>query len=205
MAIGGRHLPLLALLTQGCATFPAPSATPRGPAELVRRYTPPGPAGDPWGPFIRDAAIEFAVPQDLLYAVMHAESRGCQWLNGHPILGKAGEAGLMQVPPSVYATLSRGPVRGGPDPFLPRDNIRAGAWALAWHIRVFGLPDALAAYQWSPTELASARSTGKPVPEPTQAYVRGVWADYQDRLARRARHRLQPRQGPTECAWAGRR
>ena len=80
-----------------------------------------------------------------------------------------------------------------------------GAWALSGHIKRFGLPDALVAYQWGPTELAAAQRTGQPVPGPTQGYVREVWADYQLRTARRARGLPQARQGPTECAWSGRR
>ena len=172
--------------------------------ELVRRYAAPGPSGDPWGPYVMDAAAEFHIPPDLIYAVMRAESRGCQWLNGHPIRGETGEAGLMQVPPSIYQSISRPHIHGGPDPWLPRDNIRAGAWALSTHVQAFGLPDALAAYQWGPTELAGARRTGASMPAATQRYTGEVMADYEARSARRARGLSLPRQGMTECTWSGR-
>ena len=170
----------------------------------MRRYAPPGPAADPWGVFLREAAGEYGVPVDLLYAVMGAESHGCQWLNGHPITGAAGEVGLMQIPPAIYAGYSRGPTGGGPDPFLPRDNIRAAAWTLAGHIRRFGLPYALAAYQWGPTELAAAQRDGRLVPGATQGYLRDVWAEYGDRAARSARGASQPMAGPTHCIWVRR-
>ena len=188
----------LLLAASGCADPPPPSP-------LVSRYAPPGPPGDPWGPYVTGAAAEFDVPADLIYAVMRAESRGCQWLNGRPMRGENGEAGLMQVYPHLYAALVRPRIGGDPDPWLPRDNIRAGAWALAQHVRTFGLPAALAAYQWGPTEVASAQRNGRAIPAETAAYVREVWADYQSRAARRAEGRSLPRQGPTVCTWAGRR
>lgn len=79
---------------------------------------------------MRAAAAEFAVPEPLIYAVMMAESRGCQWLNGHPMRSLAGEIGLMQVPPAIFE-LIRSRIGGGADPYLPRDNIRAGAYSLS--------------------------------------------------------------------------
>jgi soluble lytic murein transglycosylase-like protein len=190
----------VAALLAGCAAQ-AP-AIPRPPPDLVRRYAPPGPPGDPWGPFIRPAAAEFGVPEPLIYAVMRAESRGCQWLNGHPMQALTGEAGLMQIPLPVYAMIRRH-IDVGPDPYLPRDNIRAGAYSLSLMIRQFGLPDALAAYQFGPTELAAARAAGGEPPPATQAYQREVWADYQDRVARRARG--DDWRGPDQvvCLWPG--
>ncbi len=194
-----RALPAMLLL--GCATQAPPALRPD--RELVARYAPPGPTGDPWGPFIRPAAAEFAVPEALIYAVMRAESRGCQWLNGHPMRALSGEAGLMQIPPVIYDMIrQRIPV--GPDPYLPRDNIRAGAYSLSVMIRQFGLPDGLAAYQYGPTELAAARKAGHQPPPATQAYQREVWADYQDRLARRAHGQNWTGPDRIVCVWEGR-
>ena len=114
---------VLASLLVSCAPrTPIPGVSP----ELVRLYSPPGPPGDPWGPFVREAAAEQRIPEELIYAVMYAESRGCQFNMGRPMTSVRGEAGLMQIPPSVYPTIRRH-VDLGPDPWLPRDNIRGAA------------------------------------------------------------------------------
>ena len=190
----------LVLVAGGCAAALPPVVYPS--RALIRRYAPPGPEGDPWGPFIQSAAAEFNVPAPLIYAVIHAESRGCQWLNGHVMRALTGEAGLMQVPPPVYAML-RTRIAAGPDPYLPADNIRVGTYSLSVMIGTFGLPDALSAYQFGPTELAALRQAGGSPPPATQAYQREVWAGYQDRLARRSRGESWT--GPEEvvCQWPG--
>lgn len=174
---------------------------PPDPAQL-RAYAPPGLPGDPWGPFVRDAAAEYGVAEPILYAVMWAESRGCQWLNGRVITSVRGEAGLMQIPPSIYAMIRRH-VAIGPDPWLPRDNIRAAAWTLGGLIRRYGLPDALAAYEYGPTELDRDRAAGRALPADTQAYRQRVWADAQARAARRAAGRRWTDPDRVVCVWAG--
>ena len=196
--------PLLSLafaiaVLAGCTAAPVTSRPAR---ELVQRYAPPGSGDDPWGPFVQAASVEFHVPEELIHAVIRAESRGCQWLNGHPMRSLTGEIGLMQIPPVIYEMI-RKRIAVGPDGYLPRDNIRAGAYSLSVMIRQFGLPDGLSAYQFGPTELAAARAAGLGAPPATQAYQREVWADYQDRVSRRARG--QSWTGPTQivCSWAG--
>ena len=180
----------------------AAPALPRPAPELVQRYAPPGPRDDPWGPFVRPAAAEFAVPEPLVYAVMMAESRGCQWLNGHPMRALSGEAGLMQIPPAIYAMI-RSRIGGGADPYLPRDNIRAGAYSLSVMMRQFGLPDGLAAYQLGPTELAATRAAGHEPPAATREYQRRVWADYLRRVERRDAGRRWADPDQVVCSWAG--
>ena len=189
-------LPLLA----ACASTAPGAPSPR--AELVHRYAPPGPRDDPWGPLVRAASAEFAVPEPYIYAVMWAESRGCQWLNGHPMRSLAGEVGLMQIPPSIYE-LIRSRIDVGPDPYLPSDNIRAGAYSLSIMAAQFGLKDGLAAYQFGPTELARSRAAGQLPPAVTQDYERRVWADYLDREDRRKRGRRWTDPDHVVCTWAG--
>ena len=184
----------------GCVALSQPVPWPS--PELVRRYMPPGPDGDPWGPFIRASADEFGVPEPLIYAVIWAESRGCQWLNGHPMQALSGEVGLMQIPPSIY-DLIRKRIAVGPDAYLPRDNIRAGTYSLSVMIRQFGLPDALSAYQLGPTKLAAFRASGGQPPPATQNYQRAVWADYLDRLARQAQRDTWTGPESIVCAWPG--
>ncbi len=194
-----RTRPLLIVLAlAGCVAHPA--AVPRPSPELVQRYLPPGPDGDPWGPFIRAAAAEFGVPEALIYAVIYAESRGCQWLNGAPIQARTGEVGLMQIYPVIY-NMIRKRITVGQDPYLPRDNIRAGTYSLAMLIKQFGLPDALAAYQFGPTELAKTLAAGGQPPEATQNYERSVWADYQDRIARQAHGESWTGPDTIVCTW----
>ena len=185
-------------LVPGCAPSPV-----RDPA-LVRAYAPPGKPGDPWGPFVQEAAAESGVPAPVLYAVMWAESRGCQWLNGRPMQARTGEAGLMQVPPAIYARFreeSRLPI--GHDPWLPRDNIRFAAWSLSRFIRHYGLPTALAAYVYGPTELDAARAAGRPLPRSAITYERDVWADAQARAARRGAGRRWTDPDRVVCTWDG--
>ena len=45
-----------------------------------RAYTPPGSPADPWGPYIREAATRFQVPETWVRAVMRQESGGNQYL-----------------------------------------------------------------------------------------------------------------------------
>ena len=39
-------------------------------------YPPPGPPEDPWGPYIREAAARYSVPEQWVRAVMHQELGG---------------------------------------------------------------------------------------------------------------------------------
>ncbi len=192
----------LRVLAAGALALLAACAAPRPPSGLVQRYAPPGPRDDPWGPFVRASAAEFSVPEPLLYAVMMAESRGCEWLNGHPMRALTGEAGLMQIPPSVYE-LIRSRIGGGADPYLPQDNIRAGAYSLSVMARQFGWQDGLAAYQFGPTELAAARAAGRMPPPATQDYERRVWADYLRRVDQRSKGHRWTDPDHVVCSWPG--
>jgi hypothetical protein len=62
-------------------------------------YTPPGPASDPWGPYIRIAASRFDVPQTWIRQVMRVESGGHEYLGGQLTVSSAGAMGLMQLEP----------------------------------------------------------------------------------------------------------
>src|SRR5215471_14306688 len=60
-------------------------------------YPPPGPPEDPWGPYIREAAARYRVPERWVRAVMRQESGGEQQATS-PV----GAMGLMQVMPATY-------------------------------------------------------------------------------------------------------
>src|SRR5579859_1326762 len=74
-----RHLSILCLvLLAACAQHGgAPRSASRSYAPS-RYYAPPGPPADPWGPYIREAAARFQVPEQWVRAVMRQESGGQQ-------------------------------------------------------------------------------------------------------------------------------
>src|SRR5262245_24550752 len=86
----------------------------------TRYYPPPGPPGDPWGPYIREAATRYRVPEQWVRAVMRQESGGQEQATS-PV----GAMGLMQVMPATYEEL-RMRHRLGDDPYDPHNNILAG-------------------------------------------------------------------------------
>src|ERR1700709_2598848 len=111
-------LGLLGLLA-ACGGPSAPHATTR--YNPSRYYPPPGPASDPWGPYIHEASGRFAVPELWVRRVMRQESGGQE-----DVISWAGAMGLMQVMPDTYDDL-RGRYSLGNDPFEPHNNILAGA------------------------------------------------------------------------------
>lgn len=94
-------------------------------AHAKHGYAPPGPAEDPWGPYIREAANKFDMPEIWIRSLMRVESGGKEYLNGELITSGAGAMGLMQVMPQTYDGL-RDRYNLGDDPFDPHDNIMAG-------------------------------------------------------------------------------
>ena len=89
-----------------------------------RYYPPPGSPEDPWGPYIREAAARYSVPEQWVRAVMQQESGGEE-----QAVSPVGAMGLMQVMPDTYAGL-RGRYGLGKDPFEPHNNILAGTASL---------------------------------------------------------------------------
>ena len=110
---------LLALLAACANQAPHTSATQeaaRYAAHARGNYVPPGPPDDPWGPYIRDAAKRYDVPEIWIRAVMRVESGGNEYQNGSLITSSAGAMGLMQVMPQTYEEL-RDRYSLGEDPF----------------------------------------------------------------------------------------
>ena len=60
-------------------------------------YPPPGPPEDPWGPYIREAAGRYGVPEQWVRAVMQQELGGQE-----QAVSPVGAMGLMQVMPATY-------------------------------------------------------------------------------------------------------
>src|SRR5215475_8590141 len=80
-------------------------------------YPPPGPPEDPWGPYIREAAARYQVPEQWVRAVMQQESDGQE-----QAVSPVGAMGLMQVMPATYEGL-RERYGLGDDPFDPHNNV----------------------------------------------------------------------------------
>ena len=114
-------LGLLCLLA-ACSSGYGPTAHRHGGAfaSPARYYPPPGPAEDPWGPYIREASGRYGVPEQWIREVMRQESGGQE-----QAVSSAGAMGLMQIMPDTFDGLRRRYALGN-DPFEPRDNIMAG-------------------------------------------------------------------------------
>jgi soluble lytic murein transglycosylase-like protein len=163
------------------ASFPVPSAALPfvGPATLFIPLAPapsgtPGPEDDafPYASFITEAAQLYALPRELVCAVMTVESAG------NPLaVSASGAEGLMQLMPSTAADLQV------TDAFDPRQNIFGGARFLRVLVNTFegDLSLALAAYHAGAGRVQ--RSGGVPDIPATRRYIAKVLATYH-RLAR---------------------
>jgi len=143
-------------------------------ASAARSYQVPGSADDPWGPYIRDAAARYHVPQRWIRAVMQQESGGQLYASdGSLTISSAGAMGLMQVMPRTYDTL-RQHYGLGDDPYDPHDNILAGAAYIHEMYGLFGAPGFLAAYNAGPDRLNAYLADGTPLPDETVNYVASI-------------------------------
>jgi cell division septation protein DedD len=170
---------LLALLAACAGQAPHTSATQeaaRYAAHARGNYVPPGPPEDPWGPYIRDAAKRYDVPELWIRSVMRVESGGKEYQNGGLITSSAGAMGLMQVMPETYGEL-RDRYGFGDDPFDPHDNILAGAAYLREMYDIYGSPGFLAAYNAGPRRLDDYLSNNRSLPDETRRYVAMIGPD----------------------------
>jgi D-alanyl-D-alanine carboxypeptidase len=156
---------LCALAACGSSHSTRHAAVPRSPS---RYYPPPGPASDPWGPYIREASGRFGVPEQWIRGVMHQESGGQE-----DVISWAGAIGLMQVMPETYAGL-RDRYGLGNDPFDPHNNILAGTAYLREMYDRFGSPGFLAAYNAGPNRVDKYLNNGTPLPTETVNYVASI-------------------------------
>jgi cell division septation protein DedD len=172
----GACLTALAVLA-GCA-HRAPQMSGRQEAAQYaaharRSYAAPGPAGDPWGPYIVEAAAKYDVPERWVRQVMRQESGGRLYENGTPITSGAGAMGLMQVMPETFDEL-RQRYSLGDDPYDPHDNIMAGTAYIREMYDVYGAPGFLAAYNAGPRRLDDYLTRNRPLPDETRKYVASI-------------------------------
>src|SRR4051794_26120494 len=79
---------ILAMLAACANQGPHASATQEAARYMAHargNYTPPGPPQDPWGPYIREAATRYDVPDLWIRSVMRVESGGNVYRNGQLI------------------------------------------------------------------------------------------------------------------------
>jgi hypothetical protein len=170
-----RAIACLAVLASlaACATRPQVSATQEAAqyaSRARRNYTPPGPASDPWGPYIVEASAKYDMPERWIREVIRAESGGRMYEKGTLITSDAGAMGLMQVMPATFDEL-RARYSLGDDPYDPHDNIMAGSAYLRELYDAYGSPAFLAAYNAGPGRLEDYLSRNKPLPAETRNYV----------------------------------
>ena len=139
-------------------------------AHAHRNYTAPGPAEDPWGPYIHEASERFDVPEIWVRSLMRVESGGREYVGDQLITSGAGAMGLMQVMPETYDEL-RDRYHLGDDPFDPHDNILSGVAYMREMYELYGTPGFLAAYNAGPARLDDYLSNTRPLPDETRRYV----------------------------------
>jgi D-alanyl-D-alanine carboxypeptidase len=163
-----RLVACLAVLTALAACGGRPAQHARVQYNPSRYYPPPGPASDPWGPYIHEASGRFGVPELWVRRVMRQESGGQE-----DVISWAGAMGLMQVMPDTYDGL-RSRYNLGDDPFDPHNNILAGTAYLREMYDRFGAPGFLAAYNAGPNRLDAYLNSGRPLPDETVNYVASI-------------------------------
>jgi soluble lytic murein transglycosylase-like protein len=174
---------LAACANQGPQTNGSQEAA-RYAARARGNYTPPGPPGDPWGPYIVEASERFDVPQRWIRAVMHQESGGHEYAaTGQLITSPVGAMGLMQVMPETYDEL-HARYDLGDDPYDPHNNILAGAAYMREMYDIYGSPGFLAAYNAGPKRLDDYLSNNRPLPDETRHYVAAIGPNIMDSFPR---------------------
>ncbi len=121
-------------------------------------------------PYVQEASRRTGIPEPVLWAVIHAESRG----NARAISTK-GALGVMQLMPKTWAIV-RDRLNLGLDAFDPHDNIIAGAYYLRTLYDAYGWDGFLAAYNAGPGGYETYRKTGQPLPSETRNYVSAIAA-----------------------------
>ena len=144
-------------------------------SQARRTYAPPGPASDPWGPYVTEAAAKFDVPERWIREVMRQESGGNLYgQGGELITSGAGAMGLMQVMPATYDELRGRYPELGSDPFDPHNNITAGTAYIREMYDIYGSPGFLAAYNAGPGRLDDYLTRSRSLPGETRRYVASI-------------------------------
>jgi D-alanyl-D-alanine carboxypeptidase len=143
-------------------------------AHAAGNYPVPGTPDDPWGPYVRDAAARYQVPEQWVRAVMQQESGGQLYVGGGALVtSPVGAMGLMQIMPQTWEML-RARYGVGSDPYEPHDNILAGTAYIREMYDRYGAPGFLAAYNAGPDRLDAYLQGGTPLPDETVNYLASI-------------------------------
>ena len=143
-------------------------------ARAQSSYPMPGPADDPWAPYIQEAAGRFQVQERWVREVMRRESGGRLYdSDGTLTTSGAGAMGLMQVMPRTFAML-RDRYGLADDPYEPRTNILAGTAYIREMYDRYGSPGFLAAYNGGPGRMDAYLAGSAPLPTETADYLAAV-------------------------------
>lgn len=148
------------------ATFAIIAAAPLAGPAAAFAGTPGQLAAHPYAPHVAEASGRFGIPENWIWRVMRAESRG----NSRAV-SRAGAMGLMQIMPGTWAALTARHALG-PDPFDVRANILGGTaylremWDRYRDVRLM-----LAAYNAGPGRADDYRAGRRRLPAETVAYV----------------------------------
>jgi D-alanyl-D-alanine carboxypeptidase len=153
----------------------ASNAEARGYRERAAlSYQEPGDAENPWGPYLREAAYRFQIPEVWVREVMQQESGGHLYdASNSLITSSVGAMGLMQVMPQTYDVL-RQRYGLGSDAYDPHNNILAGAAYIREMYDRYGAPGFLAAYNAGPDRVDAYLTDGTPLPDETVNYLASV-------------------------------
>lgn len=155
------------LLVAACSEKPASPAA-RHHYEPARFYRAPGSPDDPWGPYIREAAGRFGMPESWVRLIMRRASDGQVDRRS-----SSGAIGLMQIMPDAYEGLKKAN-KLGDDPFDPRSNLLAGtAWMRDMYDR-YGSPGFLVAYRAGPDRVNLFLKKGVMLPVDALNFVGSV-------------------------------
>ena len=166
-SLSGQHnvLSHVAIVVAVALSFSATGSPASAQAVPADRPPAVDRATDLYAPFIAEAAMRFAIPERWIRVVLYAESHG-----DVRAISSKGAAGLMQLMPATWNEM-RARYALGPDPYVPRDNIMAGAAYLRMMHDQFGAPGFLAAYNAGPARYLEHLSTGRPLPAETRLYL----------------------------------
>lgn len=138
-----------------------------------KKWNPPGPPLDPWGPYINQSSQRFNVPDQWIRAIILQETRGYQYYNKRPVTSPHGAKGLMQIKSTTYKDLAKR-YNLGNDVYDPHDNIMAGTGYIRTLYNKYGAPGFVAAYHGGPGTLDAYLKRGTALPKATKNYMISV-------------------------------
>lgn len=154
-------LACIMLTLSGVAVRADPALLPLPDSVFSERHG----GADPWAASIAEAASRFDIPEDWIRAIIRVESH-----DDARAVSPKGARGLMQLMPATWGEL-RALHRLGDDPFDPHDNIIAGTAYLRALYDRYGMPGALAAYNFGPARYEEHKLLGMLLPDETRAYL----------------------------------